>query len=166
MGSLAFAAAARAVWHVAKDHKDESRRLILMSKMNVCQETTGLAYRLDDGAVCWEEAPVEMTADEHLATENSSDHGSTLDGQAVVDASEWLADLLAPQSMLATRIHDQADDMGISQATMKRAKKRAGVVSERVGFGKGSAVWWTLRTNQASADLSDEEINQLAELFP
>ncbi len=43
MGSLAFAAAARAVWHVAKDHDDDKRRLILLAKINIAVEATGLA---------------------------------------------------------------------------------------------------------------------------
>jgi putative DNA primase/helicase len=166
MGSLAFTAAARAVWHVAKDHNDDSRRLILMSKMNVCQETTGLAYRLEDGKVCWEEAPVEMTADEHLATEDQAERKSTFDGQAVVDAAEWLAEMLSDRSMLASHIHDLAEEAETSKTTLKRAKKRAGVVSERQGFGRGSVVWWTLRPMNLHEVLSEDDIDKLAELCP
>src|SRR5205823_5543923 len=46
MGSLAFAAAARAVWYVSKDTEDPARRLLLPVKINVAAEMTGLAYRL------------------------------------------------------------------------------------------------------------------------
>ena len=166
MGSLAFTAAARAVWHVAKDNNDESRRLILMSKMNVCQETTGLAYRLEDGRVCWEEAPVEMTADEHLATEDRKARSSTENGQAVIEASAWLQDLLANQPLPANCVKDMADDAGISGSTLKRAKRRVGVRSERTGFGQGSVVCWTLPPPAVNQDLTEDEIEELNELFP
>jgi putative DNA primase/helicase len=43
MGSLAFAAAARAVWLVTRDKDDPARRLMLPAKMNLAPEVTGLA---------------------------------------------------------------------------------------------------------------------------
>lgn len=144
MGSLAFAAAARAVWHVAKDHDDPDRRLLLLTKMNVCEESAGLAYRLEDGVVCWEEGSVTMSADDHMANDGFKSQGSTDTGQAVVDAADWLADRLSDRSLAAVTIQDLADDEGISWTTMKRAKKKAAVQTQRVGFGKGSVVWWTL----------------------
>jgi hypothetical protein len=144
MGSLAFAAAARAVWHVAKDHDDPDRRLFLLTKMNVCEESTGLAYRLEDGVVCWEEGSVTMSADDHMADDGPRIRGSTDTGQAVVDAADWLAEKLSDRSLAAVTIQDMAEDEGISWTTMKRAKKKAGVKTQRMGFGKGSVVWWTL----------------------
>ncbi len=152
MGSLAFAAASRAVWNVVKDHEDDQRRLILLAKMNVCQESTGLAYRLTDGRVCWEEAPVQMTADEHLAMEETPRQRSAGSGEALSEAKVWLAETLATQSMLASHVHDLADDAGISTATLKRAKKGAGVRSERIGFGRDSTCWWTIRPPAQIAD--------------
>ena len=144
MGSLAFAAASRAVWNVVKDHEDDKRRLILLAKMNVCQESTGMAYRLIDGRVCWEEAPVLMTADEHLATEETPRQRNAGSGEALSAAKDWLSETLAGQSMLASHVHDLADDASISKATLKRAKKGAGVKSERIGFGRDSSCWWTI----------------------
>ncbi len=104
IGSLAFAAAARAVWHVAKDHGDDKRRLILLVKMNIATEATGLAYRLQDGVVCWDETPVVMTADEHLATETQPDRkprGSSEQGEAVQQTAKWLVEKLTGCSMLS-----------------------------------------------------------------
>ncbi len=144
MGSLAFAAASRAVWHVVKDHEDDQRRLLLLTKMNVCPESTGMAYRLIDGRVCWEETPVQMTADEHLETEDSPRRRNAGSGAALKNAQEWLAETLGNQSMLASQVIDFADDAGISTATLKRAKKGAGVKSERIGFGPESTCWWTI----------------------
>ena len=166
MGSLAFAAAARAVWHVAKDNDDPERRLLLMTKMNLCAESTGLAYRLIDGAVSWEEAPVAMTADEHMADEGHNERKSTDTGKAVVEAAEWLVRLLSDRSLMAVIVGDNADDAGISETTLKRAKKRAGVISQRQGYSKGSVVWWTMPPPILRKDLTADEITEIQTLFP
>ncbi len=144
MGSLAFAAAARAVWHVAKDHDDEQRRLILLAKMNVSEESTGLAYRLTDGVVCWEESPVTMTADEHLETEDRPKARTNGSGEEVTRGVSWLTECLSARSLLSSSVTEMADDADFSPATLKLAKKSAGVKSQRIGFGPDSAVWWTL----------------------
>jgi putative DNA primase/helicase len=43
MGSLAFAAAARAVWAIVKDADDPQRRLFLPAKLNLARDPDGLA---------------------------------------------------------------------------------------------------------------------------
>lgn len=144
MGSLAFAAAARAVWHVAKDHDDESRRLILLAKMNVSEETKGLAYRLDDGRVCWEESPVTMTADEHLELEAHPKSRANGAGAELERAVAWLKETLSNGPRLASIVKQLADDEDISKATLRRAKRVANVKSDRKGFGRGSEVSWVL----------------------
>lgn len=144
MGSLAFAAAARAVWQVAKDHEDESRRLILLAKMNVSEETKGLAYRLADGCVCWEESPVTMTADEHLELEDHPKSRANGAGAELERAVDWLKATLADGPRLASIVEQLADDEDISKATLRRAKRAANVKSDRKGFGRGSEVFWKL----------------------
>ena len=166
MGSLAFAAAARAVWYVAKDHGDDSRRLILMAKMNVCQESAGVAYRLSDGAVCWDEVPVQMTADEHLEQEMQPERKSSGPGKAVVHAIEWLTETLSSGSMLVTEIERLADDAGISMPTLKRAKRQTGVKSRRQGFGPDSVVRWLLPSTDDDSDSSADNEAELAEPKP
>ncbi len=69
MGSLAFAAAARAVWCVVKDQHDPQRRLFLPGKLNLAQDPDGLAYRIRDGCVAWEADPVRLHADDAFAAE-------------------------------------------------------------------------------------------------
>ena len=48
MGSLAFTAAARAVWGVTKDKGDSQRRLMLPVKNNIAPDVMGLAYSIRD----------------------------------------------------------------------------------------------------------------------
>ncbi len=85
-----------------------------------------------------------MSADDHMADDGVKSRGSADTGQAVVDAADWLAEKLSDRSLAAVMIQDMAEDEGISWTTMKRAKKKAGVKNQRMGFGKGSVVWWTL----------------------
>ena len=92
MGSIGFAAAARAVWYFAKDPDNESRRLILPAKMNLAPDPTGLAYCIEDGVVRWEPDPVEMTADELMAREAKA--GIGLRESRHNDAAEWLRERL------------------------------------------------------------------------
>ena len=169
MGSLAFAAAARAVWHVAKDHEDDKRRLILLAKINIAVEATGLAYRLQDGAVCWEEAPVVMTADEHLGQETQPERkprGSSEQGEAVQQAADWLVEKLTGCSLHSKVIKQTADDADITWATLKRAKKLAKVKSHRIGFGEKSFVLWSLPTNDDESVPADVDETEVARLFP
>lgn len=144
MGSLAFAAAARAAWAVSKDKDDPRRRLLLPIKNNIAPDTGGLAYRIEplgvDGcpAVAWEHEPIELNADDALAGERDSCGGRTERD----DAADWLRDLLAHGPRPAREVEREARDAGYSIATVRRAKAAIGVVSRKPAFGDP---WeWTL----------------------
>lgn len=144
MGSLAFAAAARAAWAVSKDKDDPRRRLLLPIKNNIAPDTGGLAYRIDplgvDGCpvVAWEPDPVSVSADDALAGDRDEGGGRTERD----DAAEWLADLLAHGPRPARDVERDARDAGYSIATVRRAKAAIGVESRKPAFG---GPWeWTL----------------------
>ncbi len=148
MGSLAFAAAARAAWAVSKDKDDPRRRLFLPIKNNIAPDTGGLAYRIEpraevggvDGCpvVAWEPGPVNVSADDALASDRDEGGGRTERD----DAAGWLADLLAHGPRAARDVVRDASDAGYSIATVRRAKAAIGVVSRKPAFG---GPWeWTL----------------------
>jgi hypothetical protein len=80
-GSLAFVAAGRAAFLVAKNKENEARRLFLPLKVNYGDDHRGLAYeirsaQLDSPAgvietslVEWDSEPVTVTADEIMIPE-------------------------------------------------------------------------------------------------
>ena len=126
MGSLAFVAAARAAWGVIKDPEDDSRRLFLPIKNNLA-ESSGLAYRIEEGRVEWEPDPVTVSIDD------LEDAGA--DERPKTEAKAWLLAKLKDGPVPATDILKAAKADGISKRTLERAKKELGVKSEQTAEG-------------------------------
>lgn len=142
MGSLAFAAAARAAWAVSKDKDDPRRRLLLPIKNNIAPDTGGLAYRIEplgvDGcpAVAWEPDPVNVSADDALAGDRDEGGGRTERDEA----ADWLRDYLSHGPKLARDVLTESKEAGFSKRTIDRAKPAAGVRTRKEAFG-GGWVW-------------------------
>jgi hypothetical protein len=153
-GSLAFTAAARAVWLVAPDSEDRQRRLFVPAKMNLAPDSSGLGYRLhsdNHGAVAkveWESEPVQMTAHDLMASSDEESSG-------VDDAAEWLREALKDGAKPARAIKEEARDNGIAERTLRRAKNRARIEAFRSGFGRDGQWFWRLtETQEKSGDAS------------
>jgi hypothetical protein len=136
MGSLAFAAAARAAWAAIKDKEDPRRRLFIPVKNNLSQDTRGLAYRIEspDGGrpcVAWQEGEVSITADDALADDRDGQRERT----EREDCAEWLTVLLANGPIPAREVEREARDAGQAVATLRRAKAEIKVESRRSAFG-------------------------------
>jgi putative DNA primase/helicase len=136
MGSLAFAAAARAAWAVSKDKDDPRRRLLLPIKNNIAPDTGGLAYRIEPQGVsgcpvvAWEPDEVNVSADDALAGDRDKSGRRTERD----DAAEWLADLLANGPVLCKDVEKEAEDAGHAWGTVRRAKAKLRVGSRKRGF--------------------------------
>jgi hypothetical protein len=145
MGSLAFAAAARAAWAVSKDKDDPRRRLVLPIKNNIAPDTGGLAYRIEPTgvngcpAVAWEPDPVSVTADDALAGERDSGSGSAFD-----EAKDWLRDVLSGGPQPAADLKDRAKADGIKPRTLDRAKAALEVQATREGYASDGRWMWAM----------------------
>ena len=124
-GSIAINAQARAVWQVCEDPEDPSRRLFLPVKMNLAK-SSGLAFRINGKGLFWDEGPVEITADEAEANNNTNNGGTRLE-----EAKEWLLSLLEKEGMPAKEIFSQAAKDGIAKRTVERAKTDLGIKPRR-----------------------------------
>ena len=135
-GSLAFVAAARAVYAVTKDKEDPSRRFVLPIKANLAPDNGGLAYcvAVVDGqpVVEWERAPVVVDVDEAISRDQTGGDHTERD-----NAAGWLRDLLADGPMAANEVKAQAKDAGYAWATVRRAKYALGIKPTKTRFGGG-----------------------------
>jgi putative DNA primase/helicase len=133
MGSLAFVAAARAVWAVVRDENDETgrRRLFVPVKNNLGADESGLAYTLepagDTARVVWEATPITMRADDAL-------NGGRI-AAVQEDAREFVLATLNANggNMLSAELTEAAKANGISERTLRRARKAVAEVYREKG---------------------------------
>lgn len=136
-GSLAFVAAARAVYVVTKDKNNPERRLILPIKNNLAKEKTGLAYTVvtaENGQpiIAWESEPVVMTADEALAPLEPNEERTITD-----EAVDFLRDLLSNGSMKVLQIQKEARQAGITDKSLRNAREKLGIKPKKSAFTGG-----------------------------
>jgi putative DNA primase/helicase len=143
IGSVAIAAAARAVWAVAPDRQAPGRMLFLPLKGNLVGSATGLAYRVVPSSadpavpiVAWEPGAVALTADEAMQAAPKLSPRE--------EAAEWLREILAGGPLPSTQIERQGREVGFSAMTLRRAKWDVGVTSHKEGSG------WMCRLPDAS----------------
>jgi Bifunctional DNA primase/polymerase, N-terminal/AAA domain/Primase C terminal 1 (PriCT-1) len=151
LGSIAFTAAPRAVFAVSKDNDDERRRFFLPVKLNLAPTPPTLAFTMVDGILKWEPEPVAgVDADTVLSAAPGGE-----DGVERADADEFLRELMALEGVVkANDAFKAARQLGISDRSLKRAKRRLGVKSTHQGR-PGSRGWewfWSLpETKSATA---------------
>jgi hypothetical protein len=141
-GSLAFVAASRAAFLVAKDKENGARRLFLPMKNNIGNDSTGLAFELrsaqvaspagviDTCHVVWHSEVVTMTADEAMQPTDERRFERNA-------AAEWLRDALADGPRSAKALRGMAADAGFTWATLRRAKDALGIKPTKTRFDGG-----------------------------
>ena len=140
-GSIGIAGAARAVFMCGVDPEDEARHVLAPVKCNLSAMPPAMAYRLayDERNNCVRVAWLGESARRswELLGEGGEDERGDRD-----EAAEWLTGYLteAQGEARAADVIKAARADGIAERTLKRARKRAGVTSQRSGFGQGS-VW-------------------------
>jgi hypothetical protein len=144
IGSIAFVAAARAAFIVARDPEDKDRRLFMQTKNNVGPDAPSLAFRigLNETApgilapmVLWE-GETNVTAEEVLNAKPKRDSSSPRRN----DAENFLKTILADGPLPVRRIESEAKDAGLAKATLRRAKDALGVTATKAALD-GGWVW-------------------------
>jgi len=145
IGSVAFAAAARAVYLVTRDATDESKVLFLPVKSNLgpvrpglsfTRETVSVADRIEAPRIRWL-GTVTVTADEAAPDSDSEPN-------ALSEAVAFLRSALRDGPVEAKRLFADAQAAGIAAKTLRRAKTRLRIESGRSG-GLGRAGTWEWR---------------------
>jgi putative DNA primase/helicase len=132
MGSLAFAAAARAVWGVTKDEADEKRRLFVPVKANLSTDSGGLAYSVQETngqpSIAWEASAIPGDADRHMGTGSIGCH------DAVDEAVEFLRTLLAQGPLPVRAVDQEGREAGFSNSALRRGRLRLGLRPFKDGY--------------------------------
>lgn len=148
-GSAEFGQVVRSAIGFARDPEAEDASCVMsVIKTNISpQGLPSLRYRIDSAIVDTPEGPTDVgqfvvigETDCSVGDLIDQQHGSADDRTERDEAAEWLIGYLADQggAARAADIFKAAKADGIAEATLKRARKRAGVISERHGFGQGS----------------------------
>jgi putative DNA primase/helicase len=139
LGSMAFVAAPRAVFAVGKKPGDEKRRIVAPLKFNFGPLPDGLEFRIKNGGLRWSKKAADITATKLLAGEGADEESP------IEEAMEFLRTLLREGSYKADEVRQKAREVGISEATLRRAKTRLNVKPRHVGGIAGSGLWvWEL----------------------
>jgi putative DNA primase/helicase len=170
IGSVAFVNQARAAFIVTPDAEDDTRMLLIPSKMNIAPMRSGLAYRIEGceiehegvriptSRIMYESAPISITANQALAA---------LDGNAVSKPAEaeveaFLRDVLGRGPIDVSEVEIMARAAGLlgenqrlaQNKAFQRARKVLGVISNREGFGKGARYVLTLPASPCASENS------------
>ena len=151
-GSIAFTAAARTSFLIGLYPTDQApeilrRRVIACVKSNLGPKPVSRSFVLrsdsDDEAahVEWLEEPSLLSADDLLQEPHQPRKK-----QALEEAIQFLHDELDEGSKNASDITKHAEALGISQATLNRARLKVGVRKSKKGFAGG---WvWSLENSE------------------
>lgn len=151
-GSLAFVAAARAAYAVARDPADPSRRVMLCVKNNLAKDSIGFRYSIkeaDNGApfVEWADEACELSADEVLS-ETAATPREAARSTRDREVEDWLREQLAAGPVPARTVWNAAKDAGMSEREIKRACRSIGVEKDVAGY---QGAWhWALPAKDAS----------------
>ena len=176
MGSLAFVAAARVAYYLCEHPDDTTVRCLSVAKANLDVSRAIMSFKISDGRIAWKsmDEPISMRDLEGAGNggQNGGQHGGPNGRQ---DASrsqrpalefdrarEFLEECLPMgASASAGALFAAAEEEGLSERSLRRARASMGIVSRKVGEG-----WvWTRAgllgalESEGPADLLDQMRN-------
>jgi 5S rRNA maturation endonuclease (ribonuclease M5) len=149
-GSLDFVAAARSVMGVAPDPQTDGRVLLFPVKLNIAAKPVGIGFRVGEHGIVWDKDPVAYD----LASVFSSGAQTPEDRSQLDEAKDFLVELLSAGPVPAREMAQQAEDAGIAERTLRRARRALGLVSLKDGFHGGWA--WRLPDDSKVAKPSED----------
>jgi putative DNA primase/helicase len=163
--SVAFVNQARAAFIVTPDEDDDTRMLLIPSKMNIAPIRHGLAYRIEGcmvefegteiltSGVMYESTPITVTADQALAALDGNGEAKS----AEAEASEFLQDVLANGPMSAKDVKREAVQAGISAKSLRTATEALGIKPAKADFD-GGWVWSLPRCSTHPEDAQGDRV--------
>ena len=150
-GSIGIVGAARIALLAGKSPDDPNTRVLAVIKNNLSQAPESLAYTIEgadgEGFVAWR-GPLKSTATEMIQAMISG----PLDRSVILEAEEFLTDLLRNGPKSSLEIFQAAKLNRISIATLRRAAHLLGINKRKTQF---SGQWlWEHETSQPMLDLN------------
>ena len=135
-GSLAFGAAARALWHVTPDPEDRLQRLLLAGKSNLGPQVAGLRFRVDGAGaaprIAWL-GSVDAAADDFMLDQARP-------ARRLESAADWLRARLQAGPIIASVVKQEGREAGYPERTLDRARVEIGATAAKDGM-QGPWVW-------------------------
>ncbi len=160
IGSQAFVAASRMAYLTTEEMDEEGkptgRFLMAMVRSSLGPKLPTLAYRLAQVAIgedhrdgrtivgsyaVWEDGTLDISANAALAAVSGGPKGSSDDRSAMAEAEQFLLEKLGDGPIAAKDGEEHATAIGISRRTLMRARKKLGVIAEKLDMKEG----WTWR---------------------
>ena len=133
--SLDFTASARSVMAVGKNPNDPNQRVLAPVKSNHSAPPASLGFHFsEDGWFTWD-GVVDLDANAVLAVPYVEEQS------AKEEAETYLLDVLSAGRVPTYQVEADAKQAGISDRTLRRARKSLGVFSERTGRLGEKAAW-------------------------
>lgn len=162
-GSIGIIGAARLGFTFARDPEDPGRVIVACTKANITATPPSLAYVLTDSPEhgCaraeWHDGPVAYTAEDLLAASQESPE----DRADRNDAAAWLRAYLISNGgeAEAADVLRAGEKVGFQKHTLQRARKRAGVRTEKAAFHSG----WMWRLEDDSSPEGDTKMTKTTE---
>jgi hypothetical protein len=173
-GSIGFVSACRSAWLFGRDPEDPSRIVIAQVKNNLAPPQPSLAYRVveqrpDPPELRWL-GPTELKADQLVGSAVKVPAGDRPHDQAREALTDWLR--ASPRT--SQEIWAAAQQEGIAERTLNRAKKELDITSKRVRVNGRTVSYWLLPGQELPADIPPEAVEPdlepwmapLREMFP
>jgi hypothetical protein len=147
IGSVDFTAACRSVLLVGVDPQNHDRRAVVHIKSNIAEFGPSQGYEIREGSFFWA-GESDLTAARILAPEPGGDSHAALE-----DAKDFLKQVLADGPVPAKQVFREAEEGGISEKTLRRAKAELGIRVKRLGTaGKRGGGGWAWELPRADLD--------------
>ena len=132
MGSIDITGAARSELFVGREPDNPSRIIMAQSKNSLAPVGCSLSYSIgEDKNIVWH-GESSLGANDLLMPPPNTEERSALS-----EAEDFLREVLADGSRKRKEVYNQAEENGISRATLRRATKQLQVSSGPDGYGKG-----------------------------
>ena len=143
-GSIGIIGAARVGLMAGRDPADENLVVLACSKNNIAARPDSLAFRLVSSPNDPGTAVIRWEGTSPLSAEDLC-RPAPSDSPARDEAQDWLEAELEGGPRPAADLYRAAEAAGITEATLKRAKRRLNVESKRVEGAAGDGYWvWEL----------------------